>query len=508
MFGCLDYYTTLEILKYLDCDSLDKLAIAYTDIGNTYRDYIYYRHAQEIKLVDRLDYFIPDTFQVPDYNECIPLKKLMDYIANNNNLCIAGGFPTQLYMGNAPKSTSDIDIYVLCGNRHNLSGNSMFKNSELVDIEDLLVFIRDNYNDVKYLRVGPAVYSISVSEFSHPIQIIVTAYTSLAQVLSSFDNSHNRCGVYKGRSYVGIDAELSHRTKTTYFYKTAKPVRYVKALDLGFTVFGFSDSELALIGSKVVQVSLDDIENPLCIDAIISSICRNAKPSLGWKVSYADQELTENCFIPIEVDITGELSRVVKNNYSNGQLKRYSRTVSNLHPNTVIKSPNSCHLRITRPLRYNLEFTVMGTFDTSKGRWIKIENYNDIESLKVVKQNLLEIFEAYYGNIPENIKHCRSLTTWETFKQYRKDINQPLKRAGNNWTNVWSHGYEYNDSIIIYEERCEAYIKSIQHNVYMQRIPSGTAGTFTLCAIPNVYKNVGAHSWGYYDFSARLINHN
>ena len=38
MFGCLDYYTTLEILKYLDCDSLDKLAIAYPDAPGAVRE--------------------------------------------------------------------------------------------------------------------------------------------------------------------------------------------------------------------------------------------------------------------------------------------------------------------------------------------------------------------------------------------------------------------------------------------------------------------------------------
>jgi hypothetical protein len=509
MFHLLDYYTVFEILKFLDIDSLIKLSIADTKFRETYKDYIYHRHALECKTIESLDYFIPDTVSIPSFSDCMPLQKLMNYIASNSNLCIAGGFPTYLYMGITPKSNSDIDIYVLCGNVHALKKDSMFKNNELCDIEQLLFFIKTNYTEPKYLRVGPAVFNITVQEFSHPIQIIVTTYKSLAQVLSSFDNSHNRCGIHMGRSYVGIDTELTHHTKTTYFYKTTKPVRYMKALELGFRVFGYSDSELSLITSKVLHIEPDSIETKLtntAIDHILNHICLYVKPTDNWMTNYTDQKLPDSCYIPIKIDLANELTETVKNTYRNGIFHKNTHNAYSLNPQTILKSPHSYSLYVYKCLRYELEFTIIGTFDKSKGRWIKVEDLESIQKLHIVKNNLLEIFKTYYGEIPEKIKRCRCLTTWEEFIEYRKILKKPVQYdlENNVWTdNLWDNGWEYYDAIIIYENA--AYIKAIKRNQVMFNLPSDTRAQFTLTTIPEINKSVSVGYWGSYDFKVTQI---
>jgi hypothetical protein len=506
MFTLLDYYTTLEILKYLDVNSLVNLSIAETDIRNYYADYIYYRHSLECKTVEFLDFFVSDTISFPVYNP--QLQKLMDYIAGDSSLCIAGGFPTQLYMGRQPKLTSDIDIYALCGN-HIQEDSSKFKRNDLIHIENLLLFILENYTDPTFCSLGGAVFNISVQEFSHPIQIIVTGYKSLAQILSSFDNSHNRCGIYMGRSYVGIDAELTHRTMTTYFYKTTKPVRYTKALEMGFKIFGFSDIELALITSKVNHVEHENINNSLTaheINYILNQICYDVSPSDNWMTGYTDAKLPEECFISVKVDLTSELSTVFKSSYMNGIFGKYTTATQKLNPRTILKSPNSLFLHIFKEHRYDLGFTIIGTFDTSKGRWIKVDDVGLIEKLKVVKENLLEIFKSYYGEIPDKIKRCRCLTTWDEFLEYRKELAKPLKynRVNNVWKgDLWSYGWEYNDSIIIYEK--EAYIKAIKHNQVMSNVPSETKVEFTLTTVPERTKEGNVYSWGSYEFTVTHV---
>jgi hypothetical protein len=234
----LDYNTNHEILDFLDSGTLRQVSTLNKAYNTKYRELIYYRHALEKKLLYSLSYFLEDEFTVPVLNDSIQM--LLDYVNERPDLLIAGGFPTQLYMGKIPKGTSDIDIYILAN--ESIKNGDLLPASLIEQVKELIYFLEISFSVIGIVRVGPSVYTIYVEEIEHPIQMIVTTNGTPAEILSSFDNSHNRCGIYKGHTYIGGDTKLSHQLGVSYFYSTPKLCRYQKAIELGFNVFGLTDA--------------------------------------------------------------------------------------------------------------------------------------------------------------------------------------------------------------------------------------------------------------------------
>jgi hypothetical protein len=457
MFELLDYVATMNILEHLDCQSLRNLSKYSKHILQNYNDYIYYRHAMENELVDSLDYFIKGVFGQPIFNNQ-PLNNLFYYISGNDALCIAGGFPTQLYMGNIPKDTSDIDIYVLGGLRHSYStDDTRFLKKHLLDVYNLLEFIYSNYSDIRVKRIGSNVYTITVREFTHPIQIILTIYSSLAEVLSSFDNSHNRCGMYKNDTYIGIDARLSHSTKTTYFYTPAKASRYIKAANLGFNIFGLNDKEMEnIMDIAANNNNIDtDIGSRNTPNGILRTLLKDARAVKNWKVSYSAQRKTVGAFDKVLVDMTIPLNKDVKRAIYNGVgIRDFPKLRTAILPKVILKSPNSAFLKIKKPVLHNYKYTVIGKpFYTNTGFQIKVFEKAELEKMKTVKSNMLEIFQNYHkvSQTPDRIGNCRTLTSWDEFYTYREEIEQPFNVS--DMTSVLKLGFEYDDCIRSYNDR-------------------------------------------------------
>jgi hypothetical protein len=419
----------------------------------------------ENELIDSLDYFIKGKFGLPIFNSQ-PLNDLFYYISKEDSLFIAGGFPTQLYMGLVPKSTSDIDIYVLGGVRHTYTtADTKFLKENLVDIYNLLEFIYTNYSDIRVKRIGSNVYTIKVREFTHPIQIILTIYYSPAEVLSSFDNSHNRCGIYKDKTYVGMDAILSHSKRTTYFYTPAKASRYIKAMDLGFNVFGLNERELEYISysASMNPSGNSEIGGRNTPKNIIKGLMLNARPIKNWKVSYSLQRETINNFDNLVIDMSKPLTDGVKIAIYNGKgVRNFPKLSTIIQPSVILKSPNSAFLKIKKPQLHIYKYQVLGKLSyTNKGCYIEVRDSLEIERLKIVKSNMLEIFRKYHKlkDIPNRISNCRTLNTWSEFQTYREEIEQPIDTT--NMASSLKVGFEYEDCMRNYND-C-VFIKGFLH---------------------------------------------
>jgi hypothetical protein len=459
MLERLDPLTTINVLEHLDCKSLRNLAKCSNYIFENNKDYIYYRHAMENELVDSLDYFIKDRFGLPIFT-LEPLNNLFYYISNQDSLLIAGGFPTQLYMDRKPKPTSDIDIYVLGGIRHTYtSQDTKFTKENLVDVYNLLEFIYKNYSDIRVKQLGSNVYTITVREIEHPIQIILTVHSSPAEVLSSFDNSHNRCGIYKNNTYVGIDTILSHSTRTTYFYTPTKASRYIKAMDLGFNVFGLDEEELFnIMDLVVVQESV--IGSFTTPSRIINQLIKHARPIHNWKIGYLEQIATINMFNNLTVDISKPITSDVSLAIYNGKgVRDYPKLRTAIRPNVILKSPNSAFLKIKKPRLHTYRYVITGrSVFTNMSYYLEVTDPGEIERLRLVKSNMLEIFKKYHKvqEIPNRISNCLALTNWSEFEIYRDVVGQPIDTT--NVVSVLKLGFEYDDGIRIYNDR--VFIKS------------------------------------------------
>lgn len=504
----LNYITAINVLDYLDCESLSNLAKYSKFIFDNYKDYIYYRHATDNKLLDNLDYFVKDAFSVPVFNSST-LNDLLYYISKEKTLFIAGGLPTQIYMGLTPKETSDIDIYFLGGMIYTYTDNDKhFYANYLNELYYFLEFIRRSYSDVRVQNTGTNVYTIRVSEIIHPIQIIVTTHSTPAQVLSSFDNSHNRCGIYMNNTYVGIDTVLSHSTMTTYFYTSAVPSRYIKALDLNFNIFGLNDEELGNIVQDLNVSEPGKITKGIIPDQIIFQIRKYANPHNNWKNGYNSQK-TINHFTRLEVDISKPLSCGVKSAVYNGvEFRDYPKLRTAILPIRILKSPNSAFLKIKMPTHHTYKYTIIGKVIHRINSYVEVENPLEMEKLKVVRKNMLEIFMKHHKvkELPDMISNCRALTTWDEFLKYRELIGNPVTD-----TNIVESGFEYDDCMRMYDNYI--FIKGfLPNHLNLLYIPEGmyyleiqvTPLLKNYCNAEFSHLDNMPFSWGFYEH--RIIN--
>ena len=456
MLETLDPTIMINIMEHLDCKTLSKLSKISNSIRDNYKDYIYYRHAMENETLDDLDYFIKDQFSLRIFPS-IALNNLFYYISTQESLVVAGGFPTQLYMNRTPKKSSDIDIYVLGGLRHKYTENDhMFGRNNLTDVYNLLEFIYTNFSNIRTQHVGSNVYTVAVQEFVHPIQIILTTYCSPAEVLSSFDNSHNRCCIYKDTTYVGMDAMLSHSKKITYFYTPAKISRYIKAMELGFHVFGISTDEAYRMFEILADTPVEDgsITKRATPELIITNLVQYGVTSRNWKIGYNQIDDTIQCFDKCVVDMTTPLSREVKMAIYNGKGVRNVPHLSTIiQPMVIIKSPYSAFLKFKKPRMNTYRYQIAGKLQyTIKGCKILVTDDGEIKKLKIVKQNMLELFRNYHkvNTVPDKIKKCRTFTSWTDFETHRDEMGIPINP--NSFRSVFRLGFEYDDCLRMYDD--------------------------------------------------------
>jgi hypothetical protein len=144
-------------------------------------------------------------------------------LLKSNYFALASGFFTQCYSGNIPKDISDIYVFFLGG----LGKKEAFK-----EFRKFFKWFEERFcSDAKVfdIEAGNSILTIEANgAFRYDIQFILTNYHNLGEVLSSFDNSHNKCGMYNGIFMLLLMLKLVK-------IGIVPLKRYRKAKDLGFT---------------------------------------------------------------------------------------------------------------------------------------------------------------------------------------------------------------------------------------------------------------------------------
>jgi hypothetical protein len=356
------------ILDLLDSRTLRNLS-GVNQFFRNQKELFYYRHAFERQPVYRIDLFLKDEFSIPVFDT--PLQTIMDYVQTQSNLFIAGGFPTQLYMTREPASSSDIDLYVLT--KEPIKNGEYLTVNLLESIKEVLVWLEQNFTIIGYIRVGPSVYSVVLKEITHPLQLIVTTNGTPAEILSSFDNSHNRCGIYMGHTYIGMDTKISHRTNKTYFYTTPKPSRYQKAMKLGFVPVGLSETELQRIGSVLEggQISILQRFDRSDILRKLAKVCAHR----NWKLHYAEQDSAKHYYDLETIDI---------------------EHIENHQLSTKIQSSDYPLLQMKKPRKIQCTFTIKGKLQLVLNS-IMITDQAEINRMQTIRKNLIELGITNHG---------------------------------------------------------------------------------------------------------------
>jgi len=218
----MDYYTLINIFDYLETKDLIYLSKFRDDI----REYVYYRCVSDKVLLKGIEFLQTFEASIPP-----TVQLVFDYVKTRPYLCISGGFITQLFLGCEIDPTSDIDIYCL----------DSYCNLEHLEMKRWI----ESFDNVEITRTGNSnsVWNID-GIIDRTIQLIFVKYDTPTEVIMSFDNSHNRCFYSEGNFYTTFDAINAKNTKTTYFYKTIKSKRAMKAEKLGFTITGLDHTKI------------------------------------------------------------------------------------------------------------------------------------------------------------------------------------------------------------------------------------------------------------------------
>lgn len=230
----LFYYDDVmrEIYSYIDFYDIMNLNEV---LKNTIKkEIIYWKSLNHFKILLHDSYLLKNEF-VYIYDE--QLSELYDYIKSNPNICIAGGYPTLMHYNKnlADYPDSDIDIFVI--------GPDSVENAK-----GLLHFINKNYK-AKFVK-GDAVIDIKIKNYERPLQVIVTQYQNINELLYTFDTDYNKCALYLGDTYITFDAKYSvaiNMTHSKYF----KHNRIEKTLKKGIQIYNYDHSKSAMLKNDV-----------------------------------------------------------------------------------------------------------------------------------------------------------------------------------------------------------------------------------------------------------------
>lgn len=188
--------------------------------SHLFRDEYFKRRKKQFKKI-KLNCFHEKPFQNEHLRDA-----LFELIFSREDVVIAGGFAVQLWLGLRPSFLSDIDVFVL-------------KREGMLEIvrhlrarEDVLLV------EAPGKRISTSIFQVSIQSIPFKVQFICTfGRETPADILESFDFSHCKCMVYKGRLYAAPDAVRSLRTKESVLYseevrvcRVKKAFRYVKKI--------------------------------------------------------------------------------------------------------------------------------------------------------------------------------------------------------------------------------------------------------------------------------------
>lgn len=381
----------LNIVDHLSFADIVNLRYINTNID----ELVYWKSIERHKLLLSDSFLLKDTFewQIED-----PLQPLYDYLQYDNNICIAGGYPTLQYFNKnlVDFPDSDIDIYIF----HNTSSPVTPK----ITFTHLLRFLDYTYTIQNIYRHGYSwsVFDIHLQSSNRILQIIGTTDHSLSEIIGQFDAAHNRCCYYLGHTYVTLDAAYAKTHQITYFTKNySNTPRLDKASRLGLQIFhkpNYTQSNAKKIYSIFTNF----------ISCNIADLYNKFSPVRSWHHDYlASSQHTlsvrwsslRNVYVPINTRCVD----VVRN-------KLYL-THDRLH--IITQSPISYHYYLREFVHSNLTFNIVGHISTlSQARRVSIETSN-IQHITSIKSSILAIYHLYYGHLPNSnvpLSYCDHLT--------------------------------------------------------------------------------------------------
>jgi hypothetical protein len=218
----------------------------------------YYYYINNNILIKKDNYLLKDIFPLIIENENI--NKIYSCVENMKNIAICGGYMTSMYFLSSFHEESDIDIYIW-GKEWRKTYDEFFRRLKL-------------YFLIQIEQIGNSVLTISIKNMRQ-IQLILVDAESLTEILTDFDNMHNRCAYMNKHTYITYDALWSKRNKCTYFYKDVKKSRLEKVKRYSLNVLN-NINEDSLINSEI------KIEKRRYLGIIT--------PSKNWMLSYVTEK--------------------------------------------------------------------------------------------------------------------------------------------------------------------------------------------------------------------------
>lgn len=238
---------TQNILSYLDFTNTINLNIA--SANNIQDARIYWKSIEYNKIMTHDKFLLKDKFKYKYNNK---LSKFYEYIKSNPHICIAGGYPTLMFLGKDLNDykESDIDVYVM--------ENSAYCETT----KSLIHFLTENYKiEFQQINNCRSVFNCIINGCSRILQIISTQFATVNEIFHSFDMGYIKCGLYLGKTIVTYDAIYSKNINTTHIMFPNKN-RIVKAHKKNMKVYGHDeiydiqsdDKQLHIIDANELQI--------------------------------------------------------------------------------------------------------------------------------------------------------------------------------------------------------------------------------------------------------------
>jgi hypothetical protein len=238
----------LEIMNYLDFESITNLCFIYRN--KTLKEIIYWKAIERNVLLQNNSFLIKQNdFMIEEQ-----FSNVYEYIKFDNNIVIAGGYCyKQAY--ECDLGTSDIDVFII-------------KNTEspIITFKKLYKYLQSIGCEYNPDHIGGAVWYFKLPNFNRIINVTIMDYTSLIEVLMSFDTSSSRYGIYKGTSYTTYDANYTKTCGVAYMYKNLyKKSRIDKIHNLGLQLYRESAINYT---DKIVAIDWSHTTKIKCIDRL------------------------------------------------------------------------------------------------------------------------------------------------------------------------------------------------------------------------------------------------
>lgn len=145
------------------------------------------------------------------------IVELINYLDTQPNMIITGGYISTMYFQKNFDKESDIDIYI-------------FGENVLENFKNFLSFLDTTYNIDFVELLGSSVITFILKKLNRKVQIILSGFESILEIMLSFDCTHNRCAYYLTDTYVTFDCKYSKTYQKTYYFNRIRPSRYKKSL--------------------------------------------------------------------------------------------------------------------------------------------------------------------------------------------------------------------------------------------------------------------------------------